>query len=207
MLKIKVCGLKYNILEISKLEIDFMGFIFYPRSPRFIGYNLNLFLPQINKLKVGVFVNENEQTILNKSKEHKLDIIQLHGDESPILCEKLAKNNMTLIKVFHINNSFSFKKTKDYVSLCNYFLFDTKTKYYGGSGKKFVWNKLYDYDLCTYFFLSGGIIMQDIMQITNIFHSHPKMFGIDINSGFEEFPGQKNCALIKHFVKKIKKYK
>ncbi|WP_185882574.1 phosphoribosylanthranilate isomerase [Blattabacterium cuenoti] len=205
MLKIKVCGLKYNILEISKLDIDFMGFIFYPRSPRFIGYNL--ILPKINKLKVGVFVNENEKTILTTSQKHKLDIIQLHGHESPQFCEKLAKNNITLIKVFHINNSFSFQKTKDYVSLCHYFLFDTKTKYYGGSGKKFCWKKLYDYDLCTSFLLSGGIKMEDMIDIQNIFHLHPKMFGIDINSGFEKCPGKKNYTFIQHFIQQIKKYK
>ncbi|WP_185852955.1 phosphoribosylanthranilate isomerase [Blattabacterium cuenoti] len=203
-LKIKVCGMKFHIQEISNLFPDFLGFIYYPCSPRFVGYDF--IPPKLKKeiFKTGVFVNESKYNVLKISKEKKLDFVQLHGIESPFYCENLLKKGLKLIKTFSIEESFSFKKVKDYISLCDYFLFDTKTRSYGGSGKKFRWEKLYEYNLDVPFFLSGGLGTNDFDQIKNFFHSHSKMFGIDINSQFEIEPGKKNNIAVNSFMKKIR---
>ncbi|WP_185869799.1 phosphoribosylanthranilate isomerase [Blattabacterium cuenoti] len=203
-LKIKICGMKFQIQKISTLNPDFIGFIFYPNSPRFVGNNF--FIPKIrNKiLKTGVFVNEIEEKILQISNKKKLDFIQLHGTEKPSYCEKLFKKGLKLIKSFRIDNHFSFKKNvEDYIPFCTYFLFDNNTVHYGGSGKKFCWKKLYEYNFKTPFFLSGGIGIKDFNKVKNFLH--PKIFGIDLNSKFEIFPGKKNKIALDFFLKKIRK--
>lgn len=203
-LKIKVCGLinKNNIFDISFLFPEFIGFIFYSKSPRFVGKNY--IAPNINNsiYKVGVFVNSSKEEILKKSIINKLNYVQLHGNESPKYCEYLIKKGIKIIKVFKINKNFSFKESNNYTDLCDYFLFDTNTIYYGGSGKKFPWNKIYEYYLDIPFFISGGISIEDYKSILNI--SHPKLIGIDINSKFEIFPGIKNITLLDFFLKKIR---
>ncbi|BBA17155.1 phosphoribosylanthranilate isomerase [Blattabacterium cuenoti] len=202
-LKIKICGMKFDIQKISDLLPDFIGFIFYPNSPRFVGFDF--VIPKLkNKiLKTGVFVNESEENILKMKKKNKLDFIQLHGMESPFYCERLFQKGLNLIKVFRINDFFDFKKIIDYVPFCTYFLFDSDTIYYGGSGQKFCWKKLHEYTFQVPFFLSGGIGIQDFDKIQNFYHS--EIFGIDINSKFEFFPGKKDDIKLKTFIKKIKK--
>ncbi|AGW86177.1 N-(5'-phosphoribosyl)anthranilate isomerase [Blattabacterium sp. (Nauphoeta cinerea)] len=135
-------------------------------------------------------------------RKNKLDFIQLHGTENPCFCKKLFKQGLKLIKSFRIDNFFSFKKIIDYIPFCYYFLFDSNTIYYGGSGKKFCWKKLYEYTFKVPFFLSGGIGPQDFNQIKNF--SHSKMFGIDINSKFEINPGRKDDLKLNAFMKKIR---
>ncbi|WP_185869228.1 phosphoribosylanthranilate isomerase [Blattabacterium cuenoti] len=199
-LKIKICGIKSHIQKISNLLPDFIGFIFYPHSPRFVGFNF--IIPKLKKRisKVGVFVNESEENLLEINKRNKLDFIQLHGTESSFYCKKLFKKKLKIIKSFRINDSFSFKENiVDYIPFCTYFLFDNN----GGSGKKFCWEKLHEYNFDIPFFLSGGIGEKDFDKIKNF--THPKMFGIDVNSKFEIFPGEKNDILLNSFIKKIRK--
>ncbi|WP_185873468.1 phosphoribosylanthranilate isomerase [Blattabacterium cuenoti] len=196
-MKIKICGIKYDIKEISKLNPDFIGFIFYPKSPRFVGYNF--YIPDdIYTYKVGVFVDEKKENIINIYNKKKLDFVQLHGKENIYLCESLFKKKIKIIKSFKINNNFSMKILLNYIPFCSYFIFDNN----GGSGKKFDWEKLYEYDFDKKFFLSGGIGLKDINKIKKFFH--PKMYGLDINSKFEIYPGKKNKNKIKTFIKKIK---
>lgn len=205
-MKIKVCGLKYgdNILEISKLNVDMMGFIFYRKSPRFIE---NFLKPEIieripKKIeKIGVFVNSSIEEIKDAVFNYKLTGVQLHGNETPEECE-LLKDGVLVIKSFLINDNFDFNVLKAYQYCCDYFLFDTYSKDYGGSGKKFDWNLLKSYKLDTPFFLSGGISFDDAEMICNF--SHPKFFGIDINSRFEIFPGLKDIEKIKKFINLLK---
>ncbi|WP_185868668.1 phosphoribosylanthranilate isomerase [Blattabacterium cuenoti] len=198
LLKIKICGLKYNINKISHLYPDFIGFIFYDQSPRFVGKSFSV--PNIPKniFKTGVFVNENENLIVEIYKKNKLDFIQLHGMESPCLCRKLFEKGFKIIKSFKIHNFFSFKKIIEYIPFCSYFLWDNN----GGSGKKFQWERIQEYDGNIKFFLSGGISLKDIDKIKKI--SHPKIFGIDINSKFEIFPGKKNEKMLEIFIKEIR---
>lgn len=192
-MKIKVCGLKYpeNIEAVAALEPDYMGFIFYGKSPRYMA-DLNdgvlQDLPSAIK-KTGVFVNESAENIERLVKQYDLGAIQLHGDESPEFCAAF-KNKATVIKAFGINEDFDFTHLKAYITNVDFFLFDTKTKEYGGSGKTFDWGILDQYKLDVPFFLSGGLGPDNIEEVKNI--KHPRFYGVDLNSRFEIEPGLKN---------------
>ena len=201
-MKLKVCGMKYsqNITEIENLFPDLMGFIFYEKSKRFFNQpeiNLN------NKVKrVGVFVNENIQEIKNKIKKYKLDYVQLHGEENVNFCHSL-QTFVKIIKVFKIDYNFNFKKTEEFEEVCDYFLFDTKSQLHGGSGKKFDWDLLKNYNCKKDFFLSGGIDIGDIEEIKKIVNSHP-IAGIDVNSKFELDNLEKDKEKINLLIKKLR---
>ena len=199
---IKICGLKYpeNIQAVSALKPDFMGFIFYPKSPRYADpldiKTLEALPPTIKK--IGVFVNEDIENILTIAYKYKLDGLQLHGTELVDMCRKLKKLGYLIIKAFPIAEAYNFKVTKAYEGVCDYFLFDTKTDAYGGSGVKFNWQILKGYKGETPFLLSGGIAVDDAEAIRKI--EHPLFAGIDLNSKFELKPGLKNISLLKEFI-------
>ena len=206
MYKLKVCGMKYpdNIKQLADLKPDFIGFIFYNKSKRFIDNNLN-----INKLnisntinKVGVFVNSSITEVKSVMQKHQLDYVQLHGNESPEFCKELQQSGIKITKAFQIDEDFDFSVLVPFNAVCDYFLFDTKTKTYGGSGKKFNWEILEKYDNKKPFFLSGGIDLEDINEIKNL--NNLNIFAIDINSKFETEPGRKDIAKIKMFMENIK---
>lgn len=207
MVRIKVCGMcnPLNVKEISKTNPDFMGFIFYPGSPRYIGANPDKSIfhnvpPGIKR--IGVFVNEDNEKILDLSINYVLDMVQLHGNESPLSCFQLKSSGLIIIKTFNIDDDFNFEILKPYMVGCDYFLFDTKTKKTGGSGKKFNWDKLAEYGLDKPFFLSGGIGPEDTDLIKSI--ESREFFAVDINSRFESSPGIKNVSLVKTFIDNIK---
>ena len=206
-MKIKICGMKYseNIKAVSVLKPDFMGFIFYPKSPRYVGALdisvLNEFPKTIKK--IGVFVNENLENILTIAYKYKLDGMQLHGTELVEMCEKLKEVGYIVIKAFPIAEAYNFKVTKAYEGACDYFLFDTKTDAYGGSGVKFNWKMLDEYKGETPFLLSGGISADDAEDILKI--EHPKFTGVDLNSKFEIKPGIKNVKLLEKFISQLGK--
>ncbi|MBI3502944.1 MAG: phosphoribosylanthranilate isomerase [Bacteroidetes bacterium] len=189
-MKIKVCGMKYadNIREVTKLSPDFMGFIFYPKSKRFVADDF--VMPEISSSikKVGVFVNDTIENIFEKVKKYKLDYVQLHGDESEGFCKR-AGEKTKVIKAFGIEEQFDFSVLNDYENCCEYFLFDTKTKQYGGSGKSFDRNILQNYKLSKSYFISGGIDSADTGEL--------KPFAIDVNSKFEIKPGLKDINELK----------
>ena len=201
-MKLKVCGMKHsqNITEIESLFPDLMGFIFYEKSKRFFNQpeiNLN------NKVKrVGVFVNENIQEIKNKIKKYKLDYVQLHGEENVNFSHSLQPF-AKIIKVFKIDYNFNFKKTEEFEEVCDYFLFDTKSQLHGGSGKKFDWDLLKNYNCKKDFFLSGGIDISDIEEIKKIVNSYP-IAGIDVNSKFELDNLEKDKEKINLLIKKLR---
>ena len=207
MIKIKICGLNdpVNVIGISGLYPDYMGFIFYKDSPRFVGKepDINLFLNVPSGIKkVGVFVNESHHKILEISVGTGSDVIQLHGNESPDYCDRLKSSGQTVIKVFNINNEFSFESMIPYLAKCDYFMFDTKSENHGGSGKKFDWKKLEGYHFDKPFFLSGGIGPEDSELVKST--SNKGLFAIDINSRFEISSGVKDIRLIKTFINSIK---
>ena len=189
-----------NITELENLFPDLMGFIFYEKSKRFFNQpeiNLN------NKVKrVGVFVNENIQEIKNKIKKYKLDYVQLHGEENVNFCHSLQPF-VKIIKVFKIDYNFNFKKTEEFEEVCDYFLFDTKSQLHGGSGKKFDWDLLKNYNCKKDFFLSGGIDIEDIEEIKKIVNSYP-IAGIDVNSKFELDNLEKDKEKINLLIKKLR---
>jgi phosphoribosylanthranilate isomerase len=204
-MRIKVCGMKHpgNIRELNKLPVDFAGMIFHEKSPRYAGDMRpedirNSFCG--GKERVGVFVDADMDYITQMSNRYGLDLIQLHGSESPDFCSELNKT-MPVIKAFSISEKSDFEKTKAYEDLWGYFLFDTKTPQYGGSGKKFDWDILDAYDGKTPFFLSGGITINDIDKIKGI--RHIRLYGVDLNSKFEIEPGLKDTGLLKQFIKQL----
>jgi phosphoribosylanthranilate isomerase len=204
-IKIKVCGLRdnNNIREILTVHPDFIGFILYPGSKRYVGedYNLEVEVPaSVNK--VGVFVNALIKDVFNWKVRLGLDFVQLHGTEPPEYCKEINNMGLKLIKAFGITQDFNFSQLKDYIPYCDYFLFDTKTPVYGGSGQKFDWEILNNYLSENPFFLSGGIKPDDIADICKI--KNDKLFAIDINSGFETAPAMKDIQLINQFVNTIR---
>lgn len=198
---VKICGMKYlqNINSILLLNPYFIGFIFYSYSPRFIGVSLPI---ELMIKKVGVFVNNTMEYLIKSLQKYAIEFVQLHGDVSIEFCEELYKNNVSIIKVFRVNEAFSFSGIQNYTNYSIYFLFDTHSLEYGGSGIKFSWDKISEYELDTLFFLSGGIGREDVENIKNIFH--PKFFVIDINSKFEIEQGNKNRDELRKFIHKIK---
>ena len=206
-MKIKICGMKFpkNIHEIGALQPDFMGFIFYPKSKRFVEENFSL--KSIEKLpktikKVGVFVNENVATIIAIQKQFSFDAIQLHGNESVAECKVLQENNIKIIKVFLVDNYFDFREVSAFEPVCDYFLFDTKSDKYGGSGKIFDWKILKKYTLQKPFFLSGGLGLHNIKKISEI--DHPQLVGLDFNSQLEDENYKKITEEVGELIQKIR---
>ena len=202
-LKIKVCGMKFpdNREAVENLSIDFLGYIFYPPSKRYVGDIPDEKLFRSTKPGVGVFVNENAYAIFGYAKKLRLNWIQLHGKENPQTCQLLKNQGLKIIKAFSVNEDFQFHKTKLFEQVADYFLFDTKSNLPGGSGKKFNWEILEGYTGNVPFFLSGGIGPEDAKNIRQI--NHPQFAGVDLNSGFEDKPGIKNIEKIKEFIVKI----
>ncbi len=207
-MKIKICGIKYreNLQELVKLKPDFLGFNFYPVSPRYIGNYLSpadlAVIPKRIK-KTGVFVNQDEYEIAGIQWKYGLDYLQLHGSESPDLCRELKSSGVKIIKAFRIDDEFNFNDLSVYIPYCDYFLFDAPTEKYGGSGRKFEWNLLRKYDLGHPFFLSGGIGPEDSASINGL--SVVSLSGVDINSRFEISAGLKDTEIVKLFMKSVRK--
>lgn len=197
---IKVCGMReaQNISDLSRLDIDWMGMIFWPGSKRYVS-SPPACLPQRLK-KVGVFVDASLDDIRQHVSDYQLDIIQLHGQETPAFLEALKP--LALIKAFNIADASDLEKTKAYEGIADYFLFDTKGKIVGGNGEKFDWTVLTAYEGSTPFLLSGGIGPEDALKVKK-FH-HPKCIGIDLNSRFEISPGLKDIDQLQTFIKHMR---
>ena len=199
---IKVCGMTEaeNIRNVELQGVDMIGFIFYPKSPRCL-CQMPGYLPACAK-RVGVFVYESKENILMYTDRFSLDYIQLHGNEAPEYCRSLRNAGLHLIKAFSILLPKALLAVSAYNGLCDYYLFDTKTPQYGGSGNQFDWNLLHRYSGMTPFLLSGGINPYSVKAIRE-FH-HPKLAGIDINSRFEMAPGNKDVERIGKFLQAIR---
>ncbi len=190
-----------NISDLLKLQPDFIGFIFYPKSKRY----MDMELPDIDfgkTLKTGVFVDEHSDKVLEIAQKYRLDVLQLHGSESPEYCQNLKKKSYQIIKVFSVVKDFNFNQCVDYEGIVDLSLFDTKGKLPGGNGQVFNWDILSAYNLKTPFLLSGGIGLQHLSAIKNF--THPQLMGIDVNSGFEIRPAYKNINELKTFFNEIR---
>lgn len=197
---VKVCGMRdaENIREVEALGIDLMGFIFWPKSSRYVSER-PAYLPT-NCKRVGVFVDEDIETVKRIADDYALDYIQLHGHELADYCAQLR--GFKLIKAFNIATTEDFKQTEPYTGIVDYFLFDTKGKSVGGNGEKFDWSVLSAYDGNTPFLLSGGIGPDDAEVLTSHFSplTSKKCVGIDLNSRFEIAPGLKDINKLKDFL-------
>jgi len=190
-----------NILEIAELNPDFMGFIFYNKSPRYAEKILDHAI--LRKIpegihKTGVFVNSDFEHISRNVTEYSLDTVQLHGNETPDLCNSLMEKGIHVIKTFSISAEHNFRTCSDFAGCTDYFLFDTTVPDFGGSGQKFNWKELNKYDLGHPFFLSGGIGPEDYKTINEI--DNQSFYGIDLNSRFEIKPGLKDKAMLEKFI-------
>lgn len=203
-MKLKVCGNRENIAEVHSLKPDYMGFIFYKGSKRCIAEND--LAEEISSLKqvskIGVFVNENLENIVEKIKIYKLDLIQLHGDESLQDCEE-ARKHLPIIKVLNGDSPQLQYWINWYQPYCDYFLFDYKTsEQYGGTGKNFNWDILPRLKVTIPFFVSGGISIENILQLNKI-STMNNFFGIDVNSQFETIPGKKDITKLNKLKKML----
>ena len=203
---IKVCGLtdRQNIEEVLLLRPEWIGLIFYPPSVRYVvraELSASWLRTVRSSLKTGVFVNEREEVIREIVAAYKLDQVQLHGDETPAFCARI-QSIVPVVKAFSVRRNFDFKCLDHYASVCNYFLFDTPSPGYGGSGRTFDWSLLQQYELPLPFLLSGGISPGDAIRIKDFTHS--SLAGIDVNSRFERSPGIKNCEYLKPFIHEIR---
>lgn len=201
---IKVCGMReaVNIREVEALGPDWMGFIFWPKSSRYVS-KAPEHLPHHCK-RVGVFVDQPVDEVVRTADDYTLDIIQLHGHESPDYIRVLRQNSHSpaVIKAFSIATATDMERCKDYEGIADYFLFDTKTPLVGGSGRQFDWTILSLYTGQTPFLLSGGIGPDDAGRLRAF--RHDKCIGIDLNSRFEAKPALKDVGLLKPFIQKIR---
>lgn len=210
-MRVKVCGMrdKANIEQVLALEPDFIGFIFYDKSPRYIGEGLDeefiRSIPQ-NIKKVGVFVNSLPNYILSMVKKYDLQYVQLHGNELPDFCRVIRQKGVSVIKAFQVDETFNFGFLTNYKPHCDLFLFDTKGAQPGGNGVAFDWKLLQKYDKEKPFILSGGIHPGNLEDIVEMTKTLP-VYAIDINSKFEISPGQKDVKKVEEFIQLMKKIK
>jgi phosphoribosylanthranilate isomerase len=206
-MRVKVCGMTQldQVRKLDEMGLDFAGFIFYPKSPRYVGKHIKgdqLKKARLRLGKVGVFVNSGYEEVMKLVDEYGLDMVQLHGDETPRYCDQLA-NYVSVIKVFRLGENDPIDWiTRPYLESCDMFLFDTLGVGYGGTGKKFNWEVLMSASVDKLFFLSGGIEPDDQEKLKE-FSAAPvasKLFSIDINSRFETSAGIKDLDRIGLFV-------
>ena len=205
---IKVCGMKYpeNIKDVVNLDINWMGMIFYDKSPRCVGDDAIAALPYTDKVKkVGVFVDDTAQNIITAVERYGLDMIQMHGDESSIFIRNMRKTldpEIKIIKAISVRTADDIARCMDYEDCVDYFLFDTKCDSKGGSGKTFDWEILKTYNGDVPFLISGGIGAEQLEALTDFYH--PQCIGIDLNSRFEISPGMKDVSRLREFIANIR---
>ncbi|MBK8608640.1 MAG: phosphoribosylanthranilate isomerase [Chitinophagaceae bacterium] len=205
----KVCGITQlkQLQQLDGLDIDFAGLIFYKDSPRYVGDKIakdDLKNSDFDLKKVGVFVNAGYDEIMQVVEDYGLDVVQLHGDESPELCEELSEE-VEVIKAFKVgkNKTSIDEMVADYDEVCDYYLFDTASDdVIGGSGEKFDWKLLSDSKIEKPFFLSGGIGVDDVAKVKAF--KHPDYYAVDVNSKMEKEPGVKDMALVLQFRQGLK---
>jgi len=227
---IKVCGMRdgENIRLVSELGVDYIGMIFWEKSPRHVTMipthagiipdrsslsDQSSDLPShvtrhTSPKRVGVFVDEMPQNIITRAVNFQLDVIQLHGHEEPTLIRNLRatldpdiRPGIQIWKAINIHDRSDLEAYKTYEDCVDAFVFDTKCKCVGGSGQQFDWSVLDSYGGKKPFMLSGGIGPDDAARIRHF--KHPKMMGIDLNSRFETEPGMKNVELLKQFLTQL----
>ncbi|HSC54565.1 MAG TPA: phosphoribosylanthranilate isomerase [Phnomibacter sp.] len=215
-MRLKVCGMTEpaQIDALEKMAVTFAGFIFYPKSPRYaLRHMTTLQIKAFKSInKVGVFVNASVDEIKHMVDECRLQMVQLHGDETPKFCEKIA-DYISVVKAFRIGENDNVEyKIRDYMDMCDMFLFDTKPitstpeVVYGGTGKKFNWDLLKNVDVGKPYFLSGGIGPHEVDEVKQ-FMQEPAakaLFALDVNSRFETSPGVKDLAQVANFYDAVK---
>ena len=205
-LLVKVCGMRdaAALASVAGLGPDFLGFIFAPKSPRFVG---EVLAPELVRAlpptiwKVGVFVNETTENILATAQRFGLAAVQLHGHETPAQCEELNEAGLLVMKAFSVGEAVDFKALLPYVPYCDYFLFDTKGAAPGGNGAIFDWSLLQSYNLPVPYFLAGGLGLEHAAELAAL--RLPGLAGVDLNSSFETAPGVKDAGRVGEMLKAL----
>jgi phosphoribosylanthranilate isomerase len=194
-MQVKICGMREaaNLWAITDLGPDFIGLIFYEKSPRYVGEALDVALlrslpPRVRK--VGVFVNAPLPELLATAIRYGLDYVQLHGHETPAYCQEVHQHKLPIIKAFAVDEHFDFSILAAYSPVCDYFLFDTKGAQPGGNGTAFDWRVLAHYHGPTPFLLSGGLGPDNADAM--LAFRHPQLAGYDFNSQLETAPALKD---------------
>src|ERR1051325_3425305 len=202
---VKICGLRdeKNILEVAELCPEMMGFIFYGGSKRFVGQDFKMPPVPASVKKIGVFVDAGMCEIFRAIDKYSLDMVQLHGTEPVSFCYEVNKR-LPVIKAFGLDSSSSLHDVDEFMASVSYFLFDTRTNEYGGSGKKFDWEVLDGYNGDIPFFLSGGIGHNDVPGIMELMKRNKKLAAVDVSSRFEIEPGLKDVEQLKTFIHEIR---
>ena len=202
-LLIKVCGMREqdNILQLLELPIHYMGHIFYKKSARYVG-NLENLDTSKNIKKTGVFVNSSIAEILESVNRLSLKVVQLHGDETAETASALKSEGLEVIKAFGIDEEFDWSQLEPFVEHVDFFLFDSKSPAYGGTGKAFNWQKLKEYPFEKPYFLSGGLSLENLEEAINF--EDKRLVGLDLNSKFEIEPGLKDIEKLKLALKTIR---
>ncbi len=193
-----------NIAQVADLNPDYMGFIFYPGSKRYVSTIDTEILKKIPAgiSKTGVFVDSSYEDIIAAMNKYNLDAVQLHGGESPELCKLLKQEGAEVIKAFGIDIDFDFTALEKYTAVTDHFLFDTKTSLHGGSGNVFDWKALEKYPYDKTYFLSGGLGLENIEEIQHI--EDKRLYAIDLNSKLESKPGVKDVEKVKKAIHNIR---
>jgi phosphoribosylanthranilate isomerase len=203
---LKVCGMREesNVFQVAATRPDYMGFIFYEKSPRYVGNDYAMPAIASSIKKVGVFVNASTDTMLKTRDRYTLDYLQLHGDESPAQVLELTKSGARIIKAFSIDDTFDFETTAPFKEHSDFFLFDTRGKYYGGNAIRFNWKIIEKYDQEVPFLLSGGLSPENVSEVRNL--GEMQLHALDVNSGVEIAPALKDVEKIqavRHELNKI----
>lgn len=207
-MKLKVCGLKHksNLYATVEAGVDYVGMIFYEKSPRYVVDSLYpeeiWFLPDEVE-KVGVFVNADFEEITKNARLYQLDLIQLHGQESPELCAQLQEAGYVVVKAFGVGENFDFSEMEPYRTVADFFLFDTKTPAHGGSGLAFDWNVLKQYPYDVPVFVGGGVSLENVKDLLDF--DFPFLYAVDMNSKLELEPGLKVIGKVEEAVRLVKK--
>lgn len=197
-LKLKVCGMRNvaNIRAVAALGVDYMGFIFYGKSPRYVGEDLRLpaDLPP-GMQRVGVFVNADTDVMVSTAHRTGLQALQLHGQETAAQCQAIRDQGIKVIKVFSVDDTFDFNLTRAYEGSADLFLFDTKGRNPGGNAQTFDWSLLQRYNQAVPFFLSGGLDSRSVQALVSL--RGMNLYGLDVNSGVEVAPAEKDPEKVK----------
>lgn len=191
-----------NIREVAELGPDFMGFIFYARSPRYVGEDFAMPALPEGIQKTGVFVNEPVENVLRLAGQYGLNYVQLHSDETPAYCAEIKKAGLKILKAFAVDAAFDFGQLKAFEGVVDFFLFDTKGDGYGGHGRAFDWGVLSGYEGNTPFLVAGGVSNDNIGELLKL--EHPLFYGIDVNSRYEISPGMKDVGALREIFFKLK---
>ena len=204
-MKVKVCGLndQVNITGVVAAGAELVGLIFYAKSPRSVdkGNVTADFVRELDVERVGVFVNEREDRIMELAGEFGLGYLQLHGDESPETCARFRSKGYKVFKAISVGGTVDLEGLEKYEGSIDYLLFDTKGKNRGGNGEKFDWEVLTQYTLKTPFLLSGGLSPEDAENVSAL--KMDQLWAVDLNSGFESKPGIKKTNELREFIQKI----